>query len=503
MDFDLSKFDLYREDNRLEIKKAKGGLPLSLWETYSAFANCYGGVIILGVKENQDGTWSDIGLTDEAKLRKDFWDTIHNPNKVSINLLKDRDIKTYTTSNGNIIMVIFVPMAKREQKPVYINNNIFNGTFRRNWEGDYRCSKAEVLSMLRDEPEITMDMKVLGDMSLSDINMETLHGYRNRHMTYRGGHPWETLDDEQYLEKIGAAAIYEEDGKLHPTAAGLLMFGEEYRIVREFPEYFLDYREMLDPSIRWTDRLQSGSGDWTGNLFDFYFRVYNKLLKDIKIPFKMEGGNRIDDTPVHKALREALANCLVNADFYVGRGIVIKKNQDSIILENPGYIRVGKHQMLKGGISDPRNKALMKMFNLIGIGERAGSGVPDIFSVWDDEGWIEPVVHEQYNPDRTVLTLPLVKQAKKTSEKNKRKKQAKKTSELKQTSKTLENKEKILVHLSQCNFAKTSEIAEQLNLSEARTRVILKEMLDAGMIGTRGKTKKKEYYLVQNKEEQE
>ncbi len=103
MDFDLSKFDLYREDNRLEIKKAKGGLPLSLWETYSAFANCYGGVIILGVKENQDGTWSDIGLTDEAKLRKDFWDTIHNPNKVSINLLKDRDIKTYTTSNGNIL----------------------------------------------------------------------------------------------------------------------------------------------------------------------------------------------------------------------------------------------------------------------------------------------------------------------------------------------------------------------------------------------------------------
>ena len=49
------------------------------------------------------------------------------------------------------------------------------------------------------------------------------------------------------------------------------MFGEEYRILYEYPEYFLDYREMLDPTIRWTDRLQSGSGDWTGNLFDFFF----------------------------------------------------------------------------------------------------------------------------------------------------------------------------------------------------------------------------------------
>lgn len=84
---------------------------------------------------------------------------------------------------------------------------------------------------------------------------------------------------------------------------------------------------------------------------------------------------------------------------------MIRKEQDKIILENPGYIRTGKDQMLKGGISDPRNKALMKMFNMIGIGERAGSGVPDIYAVWDVQGWIAPMVEEQYKPDRTLLTL--------------------------------------------------------------------------------------------------
>ena len=49
--------------------------------------------------------------------------------------------------------------------------------------------------------------------------------------------------------------------------------------------------------------------------------------------------------------------------------------------------------MRMGGFSDPRNKALMKMFNLINIGERAGSGVPNIFNVWEDEGWIVPVIN--------------------------------------------------------------------------------------------------------------
>lgn len=263
--------------------------------------------------------------------------------------------------------------------------------------------------MLRDQPEATMDMKVLDFMPIEYISRESVEAYRNRHSAYRPGHPWVKLNFEDYLEQIGAAAISQEDGALHPTAAGLLMFGEEFHIVREFPEYFLDYREMLDPTMRWTDRVQSSSGEWSGNVFDFFFTTYNKLLKEIKTPFMVENGIRIDDTPVHKALREALTNCLINTDYYLPQAVVVKVDSEKIIFENPGSVRTGKKQMLKGGISDPRNKTLMKMFNLINIGERAGSGVPDIYSVWNDQGWKEPTVTEQFGPDRTILTLPLVK----------------------------------------------------------------------------------------------
>ena len=111
--FDLSQFDEYREDNRREVKKANGGLPISLWDTYSAFANCYGGVIILGVKEEKDGSWKTTGLQNAPKLRKEFWDAINNPKKVNINVLSEDDMETYEVGE-DVILVIYVPMAKRE-----------------------------------------------------------------------------------------------------------------------------------------------------------------------------------------------------------------------------------------------------------------------------------------------------------------------------------------------------------------------------------------------------
>lgn len=424
--------------------------------------------------ENPDGSFATTGLQDAAKLKRDFWNTINSASKVNINLLTDDDVKTYDR-DGDVIMVIKVPRAKRELRPVYINNDIWKGTFRRNWEGDYHCTPSEIRAMLRDEPEETMDMTVLEDFTLKDLSEETVQAYRNYHSAVRPGHVWGKLQNEDYLEKIGAAAILKDDGKLHPTAAGLLMFGEEYHIVRYFPEYFLDYREVLDPTIRWTDRIQSSSGDWSGNLFDFFFRVYNKISRDIEKPFALDGVNRIDDTPVHKAIREALANCIVNTDFYLPRGIVILKEQDKIILQNPGSIRTGKDQMLRGGISDPRNKAIMKMLNLISIGERAGSGVPDIYSIWENEGWNSPIVEEQYGPDRTILTLAFTqKQAVKTGGKNKRKKQAKKATSI---SKTYENKKKVVKYIQKCGASSTSELAKYLGLSTSRTRALLSEMV--------------------------
>ena len=154
------------------------------------------------------------------------------------------------------------------------------------------------------------------------------------------------------------------------------------------------------------DRKKIGS-----DIFDFFSRVSAKLVLDLKKPFQLVDMVRVDETPMHDSVREALVNCLVNTDFYEPRGVVVEKYPDRIEFRNPGTSIVGKKQMLRGGESEPRNGNIMKMFNLIGYGERAGSGVPDIYAVWNVAGYVEPIVEEQFgsgHPNRTIVTLPLV-----------------------------------------------------------------------------------------------
>lgn len=136
-----------------------------------------------------------------------------------------------------------------------------------------------------------------------------------------------------------------------------------------------------------------------------------------------------------------------------------------------------KFQMMLGGVSDPRNRGLMKMFNLIDIGERASSGIPKIFNIWKDESLKDPVIEEQFDPDRTIITLSLEKrQAIKTSDK---------TSDniSPRAKRTAENQKKILDYLKDNGRSGCAEIAGYIGLSAARTRAILSEMKEVEAIG--------------------
>jgi predicted HTH transcriptional regulator len=265
---------------------------------------------------------------------------------------------------------------------------------------------SEIKAMLRDQSDISPDSRVIEELTVADLDKESINGYRNHFAALKPTHIWNRLDIESFLHKTGALGR-SESNCLKPTLAGLVMFGTDDVITSILPDYFLDYREIYD-SRRWTDRIVSNLGEWSGNIFDFFFKVVNKLTADIKIPFRLRNGvERINDTPIHEALREALANAVIHADYYGRQGIVVDKRPDRIIISNPGIFRPNKEDAFNGGISDPRNPNIFKMFALIDIGERAGSGLYNIRTVWQDEGWLAPVWEETFDPERLKLSVPV------------------------------------------------------------------------------------------------
>lgn len=384
------KLDIYSiiENDEIECKEAAGGLPKDLWESYSAFANTNGGAILLGIKEKK-GVFYPVGVENADKLIKELWDNLNNSKKVSANILNNSSIYLKNIDEKDII-VIEVPKAERRARPVYIGENPFNegkhsGTYRRNHSGDYKCSKEEIQRMIADQLEESQDSLILEGFDIEDLNKETINSFRNRLRAVKPNHPWISLDDKEFLYKLGA---YGKDRKTKTegiTVAGLLMFGDERAIIDEFPKYFLDYREKMSDDVRWNYRIISSEGTWSGNIYDFYFKIINKITDDLNVPFKLVNGIRQEETRVHEAVREAVANSLIHADYRLPRGIVIEKGKTYFKISNPGSLRITREEALRGGISDPRNENIFKMFNLLGIGERAGSGLENIQLAWKEE----------------------------------------------------------------------------------------------------------------------
>lgn len=410
----LNLFDdlSFYEGADVEYKAAKGGLPGELWETYSAFANSQGGVIWLGISQ-KSGRLDIHGVPNPEKLVSDFWNTVNNRGKVNVNLLTNDDVSIVPVTDQKSVVRINVPRADRRQKPVFLGSDPFRGTFRRNYEGDYRCIESEVRRMFADQSDEPADSRILEGFSFEDLHLESLRQFRNRFAS-RTPHPRLAEDDKGLLEKLGGWRRERASKQEGLTVAGLLMFGRELAIrdPSAVPGFQLDYREHYtdDPAVRWTDRLTL-DGTWEGNLFQFYQQVMLKLSTGpgVRRPFQTDAeGYRVTGTPVVEALQEALVNALIHADYAGQGGIVIDRWVDRLEFSNPGTLLVSREQLLRGSVSECRNKSLQLMFQMLGAGDKAGSGIDKIRSSWLSEHWQSPSLSERHGPDRVLLYLPML-----------------------------------------------------------------------------------------------
>lgn len=399
-----------RETEDVEFKKAsgrdgKGALPNDLWETYSAFANTDGGDIFLGIEENKDKSIAISGIPEFAKIRQSLFDLANNRQKISANLLHNNSVEEITL-NGKTILRVHVPRANRRVRPVYVGENPLRGSYKRRNEGDYVMDESAVKRMLAEQGEDSVDARIINGYTVEDLDQDTLTAYRSVFASRIPDHPFLSQPLIEFLRSIGAWKLNRDTQVEGITLAGLLMFGKLRPILDELPNYILDYQERPEAKTenRWIDRITT-DGSWPGNLYEFYRRVYPKLTGDLKVPFKLEGATRIDVTPVHEALRESLVNTLIHADFSGRVSILVVKRPDMFGFRNPGLMRVPIEQAIQGGDSDCRNRNLQKMFQFIGAGEQAGSGIPKIYQNWKQQHWRSPRILEKREPEQTLFEL--------------------------------------------------------------------------------------------------
>ena len=402
---------LLREACDLECKLAagrdgQGAVPDDFWPTYSAFANTEGGVVVLGLREKHE-RFTVEGIVRVAKVRKELFDALNNRNKVSVNLLTDSHVRE-AHLNGRTLLVVEVPRANRKQRPVHLTTNPFAGnTYRRLNDGDRPVPDDDVRRMIAEQVEDSRDSRILVGYGVDDLCLESFRAYRQVFANREPAHPWNALEDVAFLRQLGGWRLDRETEEGGVTIAGVLMFGWMTTIQEVLPNYMLDYQERPEARIdqRWVDRLTL-DGKWSGNLYDFYRKVYLKLTADLKVPFTLEKGQRQDETPVHVALREALANVLVHGDYTDRASVLVVKRPDMFGFRNPGLMRIPPEVAIRGGEHDCRNRTLHKMFRLVGVGEQAGSGIPKIYGSWANQHWRTPSLYERSEPyNQTLLEL--------------------------------------------------------------------------------------------------
>lgn len=402
----------FGEHINLECKKAESKLPNSVWETYSSFANTDGGIILFGVEEHARETsfekrFTFVSIKNPEQRLKDFWNTV-NSEKVSSNILIDSDVGVCEV-NGETIIWIHVPQADYRSKPVFINGNPMKGTFKRNHEGDYHCTEDEIKAMLRDANDSGNDGGLLVGYTMEDIDLNSLRSYRIEFEHRNPDHIWNGDNDQVFLKNMGGYAVDRTTGKGWLTAAGLLMFGKGLSVRERFDNIRMDYIDVSNLVLgsRWSDRL-TYDGMWENNLYNFVRQVTPKLVEGLKRPFRLEGMTRIDDTPVHKAIREAVINMIIHSDYLITGVLKIVKKDNGFLFSNPGNLKLPVESIYEGGHSVARNPRIQQMFRMIGLGDNIGSGFPTILNVWGEEQWRKPDLSQNEELHQVELKLWMI-----------------------------------------------------------------------------------------------
>ena len=386
------------ETDKIEFKKATNSFPKDSYETISSFCNTEGGLIILGITTDEnDQNPTLCGVNNPQKVIDEMFQGLNNSNKINRNPVNNNDIKIITLQDKKLVL-IHINKANYTQKPIYLNNNPLQ-SFIRKGTCDLQCSEQEVKAMLRDASEETFDSQILEKYAADDLDLTTVKKYRSRFEAIYPEHPFNKLDDLEFLEKISALKRNRKSKELCPTVAGLLVFGKHSSIKEFLPHYNVEYiNKDTTANNNFKDRVIY-DGTWgEDNLYNFFFIVIDTIYATLNdSSFMSDSITRQGIQKLKIAIREALVNSIIHCDYVDTKGIYLIRYSDNIVFINGGSLRIDIQDFFTGGHSKPRNYYIQEIFRFIHLCEKAGSGVPKIMDAVEEYYLRYPELNTTFN----------------------------------------------------------------------------------------------------------
>lgn len=381
--FELRQLIAKPEWTALELKKSANEFPKDAASTICAFANSGGGYLVLGVDEKL--------LPAISGIQKDKFDIVQNQ---CLALLKDTqkfssiieyDPPSLITIDDSLVLVINIQDAKRQNKPVKVLDKQQWTVYLRKGARDEKASDEEIRLMLIDSNTSSATDQIINVDAETFFSQSTVKWYRKVYESRHNQKHFE-LSDLEFLDQLGL--VRDDNGELKPTKAAVLMFGLEKHMSHLLSRKVVDaiwYNYASDenaPTERWADRRPLE--DQSPNLFDAWRIISDRFMHWSEAPFAIDESNlhRSNETPDYKGFREAAVNILIHQDFSDHNRVPkISFYKDISVYWNPGDSLVEK-DLLRSGKSASRNPLIIDTFQRIGLSDRAGSGLKDIYENW-------------------------------------------------------------------------------------------------------------------------
>ena len=360
------------ESRKLEFKEK---LPAgkNFLKTIAAFANGAGGELILGVSdEDRQIKGVDDPLLLEEQLASAIHDGIYPPVSPYFSVI---------TVAGK--MLLSVQVLSGGNKPYYLKSRgIEKGVFVRIGSTNRQAPLETIHELQRQSRGFSYTAEIDFSHEASALNEESLDAF------------FQTLSRKKYNQEalLKWKILGRNNGDIFPTVAGMVLFGNDSltdydyahvrltRFLGNTQEHILETKEYPLPLVT---KIEG---------------ICNDISSFLRKESILDGIRRVEQTIIpFYALREAVVNAIVHRDYSI-KGSTIKLNvyDDRLEVISPGVL-VGNLDIndLGTGLSECRNRILVRIFRQLGLMEELGTGIARINSLYSKKGLKQPIYQEQ------------------------------------------------------------------------------------------------------------